>query len=557
MVFLTREGLQDEAWQRIKADVSVKTGLDEMVAHTKQVPQWAHIAPSNLFVAEVAPIAQQLGLGIVGLETHDPQIVDEIYTYHGNLRLRVVMPPKGDNIIQVIGSVADVAYTDPSRIAGWRAALNYAKARSLQLVSITCTEKGYNIENQLAAGDMEMGPDKIGHPSHVMAKVAAMAYERFCYTKDAPISFVSLDNCSQNGERLRDSVLKIARAWDKAGLLEGDFVGYLESDKVGFPLTMIDRITPRPSEAVLHQLTEMGIQDLRLIHTQRDTWAASFVNTELVSYLVIQDLFPNGRPRFEDADLKPCNRVIMAPDAAIVDLVEKMKVGACLNPLHTTLATSGVILGYDSIARMMDDNVLNTWVKRQGYEEALPKVKDPGILVPKTFLDQVVTSRLTNAQLGDTPQRIATDTSQKIAPRYGGTIMAYGVDAGRLTFIPLAIAMWCRYLAGAYEGEKDGKGNPVYYGVADNMQLVKLSTDGGAENTNLVRLAQYTSKLDSRKQLTEQMVHEALQPILSDEKICGSNLYSNGVAQKVEIMVFEMLQGQGTVRRTIERYVRR
>ena len=45
----------------------------------------------------------------------------------------------------------------------------------------------------------------------------------------------------------------------------------------------------------------------------------------------------------------------------------------------------------------------------------------------------------------DTPQRIATDTSQKLDVRYGGTMAAYGAQAADLTFIPLAVAVrFCR-----------------------------------------------------------------------------------------------------------------
>ncbi len=49
----------------------------------------------------------------------------------------------------------------------------------------------------------------------------------------------------------------------------------------------------------------------------------------------------------------------------------------------------------------------------------------------------------------DTPQRIATDTSQKVGIRYGETIKAYVAkygDAKKLKAIPLALAGWCRYL---------------------------------------------------------------------------------------------------------------
>ena len=52
----------------------------------------------------------------------------------------------------------------------------------------------------------------------------------------------------------------------------------------------------------------------------------------------------------------------------------------------------------------------------------------------------------------DTPQRIATDTSQKLAIRFGETIKAYAaapsLNVADLKLIPLVFAGWLRYLMG-------------------------------------------------------------------------------------------------------------
>ena len=55
-----------------------------------------------------------------------------------------------------------------------------------------------------------------------------------------------------------------------------------------------------------------------------------------------------------------------------------------------------------------------------GYAEGLPVVVNPGILDPGEFIDTVLKIRIPNPFMPDTPQRIATDTSQKLAIRYGG-----------------------------------------------------------------------------------------------------------------------------------------
>lgn len=76
----------------------------------------------------------------------------------------------------------------------------------------------------------------------------------------------------------------------------------------------------------------------------------------------------------------------------------------------------------------MKDRELVKLVETVGYQEGLPVVINPGILNPKEFLDTVLKVRLTNPFIPDTPQRIATDTSQKLAIRFGETIKEYEAD---------------------------------------------------------------------------------------------------------------------------------
>ncbi len=102
-----------------------------------------------------------------------------------------------------------------------------------------------------------------------------------------------------------------------------------------------------------------------------------------------------------------------------------MKVCTCLNPLHTALAIYGCLLGYTLISEEMKNPLLKNMVEVIGYKEGLPVVVNPGILDPKKFIDEVVNVRIPNPFLPDSPQRIATDTSQKLSIRFGETIKAY------------------------------------------------------------------------------------------------------------------------------------
>ena len=90
-------------------------------------------------------------------------------------------------------------------------------------------------------------------------------------------------------------------------------------------------------------------------------------------------------------------------------------------------------------------------------EETEYLVVDPGVLKPADFINAVLTRRLPNPFMPDAPQRIATDTSQKLSIRFGETIKAYqakGLNMDDLALIPLVLAGYARYLKGVNdEGE--------------------------------------------------------------------------------------------------------
>ena len=165
-------------------------------------------------------------------------------------------------------------------------------------------------------------------------------------------------------------------------------------------------------------LRKDGFQDVDNIKTSKESFIAPFVNAEESEYLVIEDAFPNGRPNLEEGG-------VIFTDRDTVNKVEKMKVGTCLNPLHTALAIFGCLLGHTLISEEMKDPELKTLVERIGYDEGLPVVVNPGIIDPKEFIREVLELRFPNPFMPDTPQRIAMDTSQKLSIRFGETIKAY------------------------------------------------------------------------------------------------------------------------------------
>ena len=213
-----------------------------------------------------------------------------------------------------------------------------------------------------------------------------------------------------------------------------------------------------------------------------------------------------------------------------------MKVTTCLNPLHTALAVYGCVLGYDKIADEMKDPELKALIEKIGYDEGMPVVTDPGIIKPMDFIHEVIDQRLPNPFMPDTPQRIACDTSQKVPIRFGETIKSYIVrpdlDPKALTFVPLAIAGWLRYLLAL-----DDKGKP--FACSDDPMLETLQKQLAS-----VQLGQ-----------PETVTSEVLNPILSNKVIFASDLVEVGLAGKICGMLRELIAGPGAVRTTLKKYL--
>ena len=509
----------------------------EMASHTVQHPVWVHFGAGNIFRGYIAALQQRLlnegecESGIIAAETFDYDIIDRIYAPHDSMTLMVSLKPDGSTEKEVIASIATGIKASAADPVEWNALKSVFENPELQMVSFTITEKGYALRSMkgellpVVAADMADGPEKA---RHAMSVVAAMMYAR--YLKGAaPIALVSMDNCSHNGEKLRMSVLEIVRAWVKGGLVEPEFEAYMNDEaRVSFPWSMIDKITPRPAEVIEQQLTDLGVEDMAPVITGKNTYIAPFVNAEVPQYLVVEDRFPNGRPPLEKAG-------VYMTDRDTVNMTERMKVTTCLNPLHTALAVYGCLLGYTSIAGEMKDEQLVKLVRTIGYQEGLPVVTDPGILSPRAFIDEVIEQRLPNPFIPDTPQRIATDTSQKIPIRFGETIKSYMADPARsaasLVAIPLALAGWLRYLLAV-----DDEGNPM-----------AVSSDP--------MLAQLQSELAGVTWGNPGSVRGRLAPILSNPVLFGVSLYDAGLADKVEQMLSEELAGKGAVRATLKKYL--
>lgn len=492
-------------------------------------PKWLAFGSGNIFRGFIARVNQDAinagkeDRGISVVESFDEEIIEKIYKPYDNLALSVTLHKDGNFDTTLIANLVEsLTLKDMDRIK--EIALN----PNLELMSFTITEKGYNLYASdgslmgVVLDDLKNGPAKA---KHLMSIVTALLNLRF-KENAKPLTLLSMDNASHNGDLVKNSVMLIAKTWLENGFVDEAFIKYIE-EKVAFPLSMIDKITPRPASEVQKHVEDLGFSAMEPVVTSKGSYVAGFVNSEEAEYLVIEDTFPNGRPAFEEGG------VYMA-DRDTVNKVETMKVTTCLNPLHTVLATYGCILGHTSIAEEMEDVELVKLIKKIGYDEGLKVVVNPGIINPEDFIDEVINVRFPNKFMPDTPQRIATDTSQKISVRFGQTIKGYvndeSLDVKDLKFIPLALAGWLRYLLG----------------VNDEGKAFELSNDP---------MMDYLKESLKGIELGKFKVTDGLKELLTNEKIFGVNLKEVGLDELVIKYFEELSAGPGSVRATLKKYL--
>ena len=501
-----------------------KFDIEAVRAKTHEQPTWVHFGAGNIFRAFPAAILNEAlnsgkyDRGVIVAESFDYEIIDKAYQPYDNLSLLVSLKSTGSIEKKVIASVTESLKAD-YQFEDWKRLVEIFRNPSLQMISFTITEKGYGVN----PADLERGLT----PELAMGKVAALMLERF-KAGALPLTIQSMDNCSHNGDKVKAGVMQYVNKWVETGLAPADFLKYMQDEtKVTFPWSMIDKITPRPHEKVQAMLAADGFEDNYTLQTEKHTFTAPFVNAEETQYLVIEDHYTNGRPPLELGG-------VLYTDRKTVDMVETMKVTTCLNPLHTAMSIYGCMLGYTLISAEMADHDIRSFIQKIGYIEAMPVVTDPGVLNPYEFIGAVLNRRLPNPFMPDAPQRIAMDTSQKLAIRFGETLRKYqerGLDKSNLVLIPLTLAGYARYLRGI-----DDVGN-AFEPSPDPL---------------LAELQAIVAGLEVKE---GEQDFGCLHTLFARTDVFGVDLYAMGLGEQIEGMTKELYAGPGAVRRTLHKYV--
>ena len=144
----------------------------------------------------------------------------------------------------------------------------------------------------------------------------------------------------------------------------------------------------------------------------------------------------------------------------------------------------------------------------------------------------MINTRLANPFIPDTPQRIATDTSQKLSVRYGETIKSYvassTLNPHSLKIIPLVLAGWLRYLSG----------------IKDTGEIFEVSPDP---------MLPVLQPLFSEFKLGKTNATQEIETLLRNEKIFGLDLVEVGLSDSIISMYEEISTAPGSVRLVIKK----
>jgi fructuronate reductase len=381
-----------------------------------------HRAHMAVYVDDL--LAEDPSWGIVGASLRRPDTKEALEPQDG-LYTIAVRDAAGTHP-RVIGSILRVLDANTER----EALLALMADPTIRIVSLTVTEKGYCYAP--ATGELdEKHPDivhDLAHPTEPRS-APGMLVEALAQRRAAGVpafTVMSCDNLPSNGATAKRIVTRFSALRDPA---LGAWV-----ETVAFPSTMVDRIVPSTTDA---DRTEVA----GLIGAE-DAWP---IMTEPFTQWVIEDVFPQGRPAFENAGAQ------MVED---VEPFEHMKL-RMLNGSHSTMAYTGYLGGYDYIAEVMGDPAYVRLVHGLMTEEAMPTLDMPGTDLG-AYRDQLL-ERFRNPALKHRTWQIAMDGSQKLPQRLLGTIrdrLAAGLPIERLA---LGVAAWMRYVTGVDEegGEID------------------------------------------------------------------------------------------------------
>ena len=328
----------------------------------------------------------------------------------------VTQHPNGKVDSEIIGSITEylLAVDNPQLV------IDKMAHADTKIVSLTITEGGYNFNPNTGKFDFK-NPDIQHDLTHLDAPKTVYGYLMAALRKRhanglPPFTILSCDNIQHNGDMLRKMLLSFAKKQD---IKIADWI----AKEVGFPNTMVDRITPVTTPEVTHYLKNT--------HHITDEWC---VVCEPFIQWVVEDNFSNGRPPLEKLGVQ------FVPD---VTPYEKMKI-RLLNAGHSVLGITGAIHGHTTIDVCMEDTIFSKFMRQFMDIEVTPILGEiEGIDIEK-YKDNLE-SRFANPNIKDSVSRICSESAAKLPKFLIPTLQENLENDGNIKYATFILAAWCYY----------------------------------------------------------------------------------------------------------------
>lgn len=258
---------------------------------------------------------------------------------------------------------------------------------SVNLVTITVTESGYytDPEGQLNVEDPTIKAEIAGNSSDSVYAYLSNCLAKRVGNSGAPLTIACCDNIRQNGKMLRGNLLAYLKACKQTELAD-----WVESN-VAFPCSMVDRITPRSSDELATEFSEL-------------------VGKPVTSPIMAEDFTQWVLESAAAADMPDLSKVGVTVTTD-VDPYEETKIRV-LNGGHTALAYLAALEGVETFDAAMRVPHLLEHFENFENKEVLKALTLELPFSKNEYLQKII-KRFGNAAIGDTVARICADGMAK------------------------------------------------------------------------------------------------------------------------------------------------
>jgi D-arabinitol 4-dehydrogenase len=350
---------------------------------------WLHIGAGSFHRAHQAVYLHHLmeagatgwSLALANIRDDMTPLLDALERQGGVYTLETVTPA-GVRNYETIRSI--------KTIVPWDAALleltSFGARSATRIISFTVTEGGYYLDHhhRLDTSNPDLAADLQGELNTIYGALTAILRARAA-ANGGPLTLLNCDNLRHNGERFHDGLLQFLALRGETALQQW------VAEHTSSPNSMVDRITPRPTEEVRTRVAQAcGRADPCAL------MAESFIQW------VIEDDFAAGRPALEQAGVEMVRSVQPYEEAKI----------RILNATHSCIAWAGTLLGLNYI----HEGCARADIRKMAYDYVTQDVipcLTPSPLDLENYRD-VVLERFGNPNIQDSNQRVAADGFSKI-----------------------------------------------------------------------------------------------------------------------------------------------